>query len=64
MPKRGQAQPFRVTYVWSHGPKGSTAHTTRDAAEAMAAQVRRNAENRDDGATVVVTVTDRREAKA
>lgn len=57
MAKRGETRPWRVTYEWDNGIKGSQSYQTEDHANLKADEIRRNAAHTD--ATVMVTVAHR-----
>lgn len=58
MPKRGESLPYRVTFQWDNGVKGSSAHRTLDAATDAALALYRAAKAQD--RTVTVKISERR----
>lgn len=62
MAKRGETQPWRVTFVWDSGIKGTVACRTEDQANMKAGEILRTAELRE--ASVAVTVSHRDAAHA
>lgn len=56
MAKRGQTKPWRMTYTWSNGLKGTTAHHSEDAARFAAEQQERRIGPNGETCTVEVTL--------